>query len=197
MNMELPIYMLDISEDLQDDSEVSFVALVDKPAIRKNWNAFKDVQKFQIVSEDKHIISGCLMLADTPIYRRDETYGEYYVSFSKDTIVKIAQKFFKKGYQSNINLEHSPSMQVQGVTMFESFISDKSRGIAPMKGFEDAPEGSWFGSMYVENKDVWNEVKNGNFNGFSIEGIFNYKPKMNQKEMMMAEIKKILKSVQF
>lgn len=197
MNMELPLYMLDISEDLQDDSEVSFVALVDKPAIRKNWNAFKDVQKFEIVSEDKRIISGCLMLADTPIYRRDDTYGEYYVSFSKDTIVKIAQKFFKKGYQSNINLEHSPSMQVQGVTMFESFISDSSRGIAPMKGFEDAPEGSWFGSMYVENKDVWNEVKNGTFNGFSIEGIFNYKPKMTQEEMMMAEIKKILQSVQF
>jgi hypothetical protein len=197
MNMELPLYMLDISEDLQDDSEVSFVALVDKPAIRKNWNAFKDVQKFEIVSEDKRIISGCLMLADTPIYRRDDSYGEYYVSFSKDTIVKIAQKFFKKGYQSNINLEHSPSMQVQGVTMFESFISDSSRGIAPMKGFEDAPEGSWFGSMYVENKDVWNEVKNGTFNGFSIEGIFNYKPKMTQEEMMMAEIKKILKSVQF
>jgi hypothetical protein len=189
--------MLDISEDLQDDSEVSFVALVDKPAIRKNWNAFKDVQKFEIVSEDKRIISGCLMLADTPIYRRDDSYGEYYVSFSKDTIVKIAQKFFKKGYQSNINLEHSPSMQVQGVTMFESFISDSSRGIAPMKGFEDAPEGSWFGSMYVENKDVWNEVKNGTFNGFSIEGIFNYKPKMTQEEMMMAEIKKILQSVQF
>jgi hypothetical protein len=195
--MELPLYMLDISEDLQDDSEVSFVALVDKPAIRKNWNAFKDVQKFEIVSEDKRIISGCLMLADTPIYRRDDTYGEYYVSFSKDTIVKIAQKFFKKGYQSNINLEHSPSMQVQGVTMFESFISDRSRGIVPMKGFEDAPEGSWFGSMYVENKDVWNEVKNGTFNGFSIEGIFNYKPKMTQDEMMMAEIKKILQSVQF
>ena len=88
-------------------------------------------------------------------------------------------------------------MQVQGVTMFESFISDKSRGIAPMKGFEDAPEGSWFGSMYVENKKIWDEVKNGTFNGFSIEGIFNYKPKMTQEEMMMAEIKKILQSVQF
>ena len=197
MNMELPIYMLDISEDLQDDSEVSFVALVDKPAIRKNWNAFKDAQKFQIVSEDKHIISGCAMLADTPIFRSDANFGDYYVAFSKDTIVKIVQKYFKKGYQNNVNLMHDPNQIETGVTMFESFISDKSRGILPMKGFEDAPEGSWFGSMYVENKDVWNEVKNGNFNGFSIEGIFNYKPKMKQEEMMMAEIKKILQSVQF
>jgi glutaredoxin len=48
-----------------------------------------------------------------------------------------------------------------------------------------------------ENKKIWDEVKNGTFNGFSIEGIFNYKPKMTQEEMMMAEIKKILQSVQF
>ena len=30
--MELPVYELKIVEDLQDDAEVSFVALVDKPA---------------------------------------------------------------------------------------------------------------------------------------------------------------------
>lgn len=197
--MDLPLYMLEISDDLNDEAEVSWVALVDRPAIKKNWNAFKDAQNFKIVSEDKHIISGCLMLADIPIYRRDDTYGEYYVAFSKDTIVKIAQKFFKKGYQSNINLEHNPSLQVEGVTMFESFISDSSRGINPMKGFEDAPEGSWFGSMLVENEQVWSEVKNGTFKGFSVEGIFNYEPKALPKKdnVLMNEIYKILSEVDF
>ncbi len=195
MIMDLPLYMLEISDDLNDEAEVSYVALVDRPAIKKNWNAFKDAQNFKIVSEDKHIISGCLMLADIPIYRRDDTYGEYYVAFSKDTIVKIAQKFFKKGYQSNINLEHNPSLQVEGVTMFESFISDSSRGINPMKGFEDAPEGSWFGSMLVENEQVWSEVKNGTFKGFSVEGIFNYEPKVAKDQKMMEQIIKILESI--
>jgi hypothetical protein len=194
--MELPLYMLEISDDLTDDAEVQFVALVDRPAIQKNWNAFKNEQKFQIVSEDKHIISGCAMLADTPIFRSDANFGDYYVAFSKDTIVKIVQKYFKKGYQNNVNLMHDPNQIETGVTMFESFISDKTRGIHPMKGFEDAPDGSWFVSMLVENEDVWNQVKQGNVNGFSIEGIFNYSPKVSKEQQVMSEIYKILEEVE-
>jgi hypothetical protein len=193
--MELPLYMLEISDDLNDDAEVQFVALVDRPAIQKNWNAFKNEQKFQIISEDKRIISGCAMLADTPIFRSDATFGDYYVAFSKDTIVKIVQKYFKKGYQNNVNLMHDPNQIETGVTMFESFISDKSRGIAPMKGFEDAPDGSWFVSMLVENDEVWQKVKEGMINGFSIEGIFNYTPKLSKDEVKMQKIKDILSSI--
>lgn len=193
--MELPLYMLEISDDLNDDAEVQFVSLVDRPAIQKNWNAFKNEQKFQIISEDKHIISGCAMLADTPIFRSDINFGDYYVAFSKDTIVKIVQKYFKKGYQNNVNLMHDPNQIETGVTMFESFISDKSRGIEPMKGFEDAPDGSWFVSMLVENDAVWEKVKQGMVNGFSIEGIFNYAPKITKEQQIMNEIYKILDDV--
>ena len=193
--MELPLYMLEISDDLNDDAEVQFVSLVDRPAIQKNWNAFKNEQKFQIVSEDKHIISGCAMLADTPIFRSDANFGDYYVAFSKDTIVKIVQKYFKKGYQNNVNLMHDPNQIETGVTMFESFISDKSRGIEPMKGFEDAPDGSWFVSMLVENDEVWDKVKQGMVNGFSIEGIFNYAPLVSKEQQVMNEIYKILEEV--
>jgi predicted ABC-type ATPase len=187
--------MLEISDDLNDDAEVQFVSLVDRPAIQKNWNAFKNEQKFQIISEDKHIISGCAMLADTPIFRSDINFGDYYVAFSKDTIVKIVQKYFKKGYQNNVNLMHDPNQIETGVTMFESFISDKSRGIEPMKGFEDAPDGSWFVSMLVENDAVWEKVKQGMVNGFSIEGIFNYAPKITKEQQIMNEIYKILDDV--
>jgi len=195
MSMELPLYMLEISDDLNDDAEVQFVSLVDRPAIQKNWNAFKNEQKFQIISEDKRIISGCAMLADTPIFRSDATFGDYYVAFSKDTITKIVQKYFKKGYQNNVNLMHDPNQVETGVTMFESFISDKSRGIEPMKGFEDAPDGSWFVSMLVENDEVWGKVKQGMVNGFSIEGIFNYAPLVSKEAQVMNEIYKILEEV--
>lgn len=193
--MELPIYELMINEDMQDDAEVSFIALVDKPAIQKNWNAFKENVKFQIVSEDKRIISGPVMLADSPIYRNDATNGEYYVVFSKDTIFKIAQKFFKKGYQANVNLMHDANQQVEGVTMFESFISDVDRGILPMKGFEDAPDGSWFGSFKVEDDAVWQMIKEGKFKGFSVEGIFEYQKAKTKEAQLLDSIKEILLSV--
>ena len=193
--MEFPIYELMISEDLNDNAEVSYVALVDKPAIQRNWNAFKDKVNFQIVSDEKKIISGPLMLADSPIYRNDSTHGEYYVVFSKDTIFKIAQKFFKKGYQNNVNLMHDQSQQVDGLTMFESFISDKERGISPMKGFEDAPDGSWFGSFKVENDEVWAKVKSGEFKGFSVEGIFEYNKAKTKEQKLLESIKEILFSI--
>lgn len=193
--MELPIYELMINEDMQDDAEVSFIALVDKPAIQKNWNAFKENVKFQIVSEDKQIISGPVMLADSPIYRNDATNGEYYVVFSKDTIFKIAQKFFKKGYQANVNLMHDSNQQVEGVTMFESFISDVDRGILPMKGFEDAPDGSWFGSFKVDDDNVWQMIKEGKFKGFSVEGIFEYSKAKTKEAQLLDSIKEILLSV--
>jgi hypothetical protein len=196
MNKELPIYMLDITEDVNDDSQVDFISLVDSPAIQKNWNAFNKTQKFEVTNEDRRIISGAIMLADTPIFRSDTTYGDYYVAFSRDTILKIVQKFFKKGFQSNVNLMHNSNAAFEGVTLFESFISDPSRGIMPMKGFEDAPEGSWFGSMIVDNEDAWSKVKNGEIMGFSVEGLFNYKPKeVNKVASMVDAIKKILSQV--
>ena len=38
--------------------------------------------------------------------------------------------------------------------MFESFIVDKKRGVLPMAGFEDVADGSWFGSMKVDNEEL-------------------------------------------
>lgn len=196
--MELPIYQLEISDDLNDGAEVDFVALVDRPAIERNFLKFKEAKtNFAIQSEEKQIVSGALMLADTPIYRNDSN-GEYYVIFTKATIEKIAQKFFKKGYQSNVNLMHDGDKQVDGVTMFESFIVDSERGIQAMKGFEDAPEGSWFGSFKVENEEVWSKIKSGEFKGFSVEGIFNYKKEkqpISVEEALWSKIVEVLDQV--
>ena len=95
--MNLPIYLLEINEDLMDGSEVDFVALVDKPAIERNFLRFKeDRLSFEIQDEERRIISGPIMLADTPIYRNDNGQ-EYFVSFPKDTIYKIVKKMFLQG----------------------------------------------------------------------------------------------------
>lgn len=294
MNKELPIFKLEIVDDVNADTEVDFVALVDRPAIEKSFVAFaeeswndypeaavenakralkwadkngwgdcgeqtgkvranqiarreklsrdtiarisgfrrhqqnKDVpyeegcgglmwdawggeemiswaerklkqidrQQFAIQDEEEKIISGPLMLSDTPIYRNDVN-GEYYVVFTKDTIKQIAQKFFKKGYQSNVNLMHDSGQTVSGLTMFESWISDQKRGISPMKGFENVPDGSWFGSFKVENDEVWQMIKDGQVKGFSVEGVFNYrKTGIKNVQQMWQQIKEILSQVQ-
>jgi hypothetical protein len=198
--MNLPIYLLEINEDLTDGSEVDFVALVDKPAIERNFLRFKeDRLSFEIQDEERRIISGPIMLADTPIYRNDNGQ-EYFVSFPKDTIYKIVKKMFQKNYTGNVNLMHDPKKIVEGVTMFECWISDESRGVKPMKGFEDAPDGSAFASYFVDNDDVWSKVKSGEFKGFSVEGLFNYKrgeQVMNYEEKLWSDIATILNECNF
>ena len=171
--MDLPLYEMVINPEETSEVEVSFVALVDKPAIERNFLAFKDNTLHFALDEEKRIISGPAMVADAPIFRKDEN-GEYNVFFSAETIRDIAVKFFKKDYQKNLNLFHDPSLSLEGVTIFESFVSDVSRGIQPMKGFEDLPDGSWFISAKVDNEEVWNKIKSGEVKGFSVEGIFSF-----------------------
>ena len=148
---------------------------------------------FAIESEEQRIVSGALILADTKIYRRDADGGEYYVTFPKETIKKLVLKFFKKGFQTNVNIMHTQGAVMQGVTMFESWIIDKERGIMPMKGFESVTDGSWFGSFKVENDEVWNMIKSGEVKGFSVEGMFNYS--VSKDEMLMQQVYEILNNV--
>lgn len=181
---KLPVYEMVINENPESDVEVSFVALVDKPAIENNFLAFKDLSLNFAVDPERRIISGPAMVADTLIYRRDDN-GEYNVFFSKNTIEDIALKFFKKDYQKNLNLFHDQSLALTGVTIFESFVSDSSRGVQPMKGFDKLPDGTWFISAKIENEDVWNKIKDGTVKGFSVEGIFSYvkKPKTDEQKI--------------
>jgi len=171
--MSLPVYEMVINPEEGSEVEVAAVAFVDKPAIERNFLAFKDQRVNFAINEDRRIVSGPAMVADQLIYRKDEN-GEYNVFFSPDTIREIALKFFKKDYQKNLNLFHDSSAPLQGITIFESFVSDKSRGIMPMAGFEDLPDGSWFISAKIENDEVWNAIKAGQVKGFSVEGIFSF-----------------------
>ena len=185
--MELPVYLMTIDEV---DEGVSYVALVESPAIERPFQAFsKEKMRFTETGE-KRVLTGPLMLADTPIIRRDKTRGEYFVIFQRDTIRKMVQKYFKQGNQHNVNAEHST--ELDGVYMFESYLIDRDRGINPPKGYEDAKDGSWFGSFKVENDKVWEE--RDQFTGFSIEGYFGMQPTDSEIEVAMAEFAEAFES---
>lgn len=195
--MELQIYMASVDASLTSDLEVNFIGLVDRPAIDRNFQAFnahKNKAQF-VVNEDKRIISGPAMIADMPLYRKDDQLGEYYVMFDKPAIQTIVEKFSAKGYLQKFNLFHDDHQQVSDITIFNSFVTDKAMGIAPPTGFEDAAEGSWFISAKVNNEAVWARVKEGVIKGFSVEGLFSYLPIKKVKmtsEQVMLKIKQLL-----
>jgi hypothetical protein len=156
---------------------------------------FASHQSFQIVNEDEHIVTGCLMESDLLIYRNNETMGEHYVKFSSETIKQIAIKWAKQKFQTNVNLMHDSNQSVKDVTMFESWLVDKKRGVQPMKGFEDVSDGSWFGSFYVENPEVWQQLKDGTFRGFSVEGLFDYTEPISAEQNALKTISKLLNDI--
>lgn len=211
MKDKLPLYTIHISDADWSEEEVDFISLVEYPAIQKNFLTFKKdlyvkeinndnskCDKFRFsFNEEQRILSGAAMIADLPIYRNNEVMGEHYVMFTAQEIKKIVQRFFKKGYQHNVNLEHQK--KVNGVFMFESYIIDRKNGKLPMQGFDDVTDGSWWVSYKVENDEVWEDAKNGLFKGFSIEGIFNYQETNQQitaEDELMNEIIKILNKIE-
>jgi len=147
--------------------------------------------RFAIQNEERRIVTGPLMIANLPIYRKSPDGFEFYVVFDADTIEQLVMKYYKAGLQHSVNLMHN-GIQVDGVYMFESFIVDSQRGITAPKGFENVPDGSWFGSYKIENEEVWNLVKAGKFRGFSVEGIFLKKLITASDEQVIDKLKELL-----
>lgn len=185
-------------EDTEACGTISYLLWGGEPMLRwceskMNKEDFATSLSFAIQNEEQRIVSGPLMIADLPIYRNDEQ-GEYYVVFTAPEIKRIVQRFFKNGYQSNVNIEHAT--KVDGVYMFESFIIEREKGINPPKGYEDLPDGSWWGSFKVDNPKIWEEVKDGTFKGFSIEGMFKYELIPDKDQQTMNKIIEILEQIE-
>lgn len=169
--MKLPVYEARI---VDWDEGIANISLVDLPAVESNFLAFgknKAPQKFAVENEEQRMILGVLMRADFPIYRYSEEMGEYYLRFSKESVRLMAEKLFKDGNQNSVNIMHLENSNVEGVNMVQAFIKDEANGISPA-GFEDIEDGSLFAQFKVENDDIWQEIKDGTFKGFSIEGLF-------------------------
>jgi len=132
------------------------------------------------------------MIADLPIYRYDEIRGEYYVVFDKETIFEIAKKWARGDKYDAVNIHHDKA--VKGLSLFESFIVDRERGIMPPKGYEEVADGSWFLSYIVNDDEIWTRVKEGEFKGFSVEGMFDFQESTEDKiaNAMVSKLKRIL-----
>lgn len=178
-----------ILDEEQDDIGVEAISIVESPAIESDFVALKNQEiKLAEVDKEKKILMGALLIPNKPIYRNGSE-GEYYIYFSKDTIVKASQMFLQKGNQSNSTLEHSEVLS--GLTLVESWLVEDKVHDKSVKYGMDLPLGTWMGSVKVNNEDVWNEyVKTNKVKGFSIEGYFADKmetPKDKTLEDLMSE----------
>jgi hypothetical protein len=171
---DLKYYLLQINDD--DKTGMFALSLVETPAVGTAlFYAFeeeKPLVKYNFESTEQ-IITGVAALAGVPIFRRNEKLGEHYVVLNKVGIKKMVEKLFKENKFNNINFQHDDA-KVDNIYLIESYFIDHSKGINP-EMFKDAPDGSWVVSYKVADKETYdNIVASDKFNGFSLEGSFEY-----------------------
>ena len=196
--MNLIELIIDDNEDMQG---VDAISIVENPAIESDFIALKSQEvKMAEVDKEKRILMGAVLIPEKPIYRRNGE-NEYYIYFSKDTVNKASQLFFKNGNQSNWTFEHAK--EIKGLTVVESWIvEDTAKDKSALYNL-NVPIGTWMASVKVDDAELWqNFVKTGKVKGFSLEGYFADKLEnkkelskvITEEEELIEKIKQILKN---
>ena len=197
-----------VIDEEQDMTGIEAISVVENPAIEEDFVALSAEEiKLAEISKEKRLLMGALLVPNKPIYRRNAE-DEYYIYFSKDTVLKASQMYLMNSKQNNSTLEHK--YEIEGLSLVESWIVEDKVHDKSVKFGMDLPLGSWVGSVKVNNDTIWNEfVKTGKVKGFSIEGYFADKmerPKdqtikdelaaieEEEAEYLLAEIKAIIKN---
>jgi hypothetical protein len=156
-----------------------------------NQLKLKTTKKFQEINEEKRIITAPVFIADTPIRQYDEVLGTYYVKVTPETILKMMKKYFKQNKIHRVNEQHNGRKMVDNVYMIESYIVGDN---VKSELYPDLPKGSWVASFYVDDEEYWNELKNGEFTGISLEGMFAEVYTGEMIDKMFSSVENILNS---
>lgn len=155
--------------ELKPNGSLNNIALVTAPAIEELFLTFSDeVQRFRFEDDEKHLVTGPVMIPDRKILRIDLDGNPYYVWFSKETIEELSQTFMRDMKNRDFNLQHAEN--VRGIYVTESWLTGKNDKSKDM-GF-DLPEGSWMMTVKIEDPLIWERIKSDELRGFSIDGFF-------------------------
>jgi len=168
------------------DSETYAVSLVEEPAIESDFVALKkeEEEKHQVFLEknERHMVYGAALIPDKDIYRNNGEQ-EFYISFTKESIEKMSQDFMKNYRQNEVTLDHEE--MAKDITITESWlVEDSYRDKSNALGI-NVPNGTWMIGMKVNQIDVWERIKNGELNGFSVESMISLEEFSKQNDNNM------------
>lgn len=165
---DLKIYDLVVDEN--DESTLSSISLVNAGAIDVDFVYFNSENEYKFSIDEKGEVVGPILIPNQLIYR-NKPEPAHYVRIDKENIEKSVQLFFKNSRQISFNINHSE--QEVDAYVYESWIvEDPENDKAINYGF-NVPSGTSMIKAKIEDEDVKEMIKNGEINGFSIEGRFN------------------------
>jgi len=165
-----PVYAISIDTDDFSDEGLFTTSIVEKPAIKSSvvymseQDVASDTYKF---NEEKGEIVGAILIPNMLIPRKNEQLGEYFVTFSEQTIRDIQYKASKDNTFNIFNIGHDIS--TDEVFLLETWIKESDNDKSSDYGFSDLPVGTLFYKAKVESEDIKTKIKDGELNGFSVE----------------------------
>jgi len=187
-----------VIDENDETSGIEAISVVETPAIEENFVALnKHELQLKEVNKEKRILMGAALIPDKSIYRRNDKGDEYYIYFSKDTVRKASELFFKRSNHKNATYEHK--QPIEGMTIVESWIVENTKQDKSALYGLNLPVGTWAVSMKVDNEEIYEKAKNGEVKGFSIEGYFADKLDMSsqtieeyERQLTIEELKELL-----
>lgn len=103
-------------------------------------------------SDEEQLVFGEVYAPNVP-----DSHGDY---MTRETIKAMAYEFMRNGLQHMIDVQHT--RELSGAYVVESFIArDDDAIFIP---------GSWVVGVHITDPSLWAMVKNGELNGFSLDG---------------------------
>lgn len=181
----------EIELTIKDESEdgVFAISLVDSPAIEENFVMLSSQEvELKILDEEKRIVVGFALVPEKRIYRKVKD-KEFNIFFTKETIAKSSELFMKKLNLNKFTTEHEN--EVQGINVIESWIVEDAKNDKSNIYNLGAKGGEWVVMSKIYNDDIWNDVKEGKFKGYSIEGMYDGFDKLEATKEESEEVEAI------
>ncbi len=164
----------------KEKNGVYAISLVENPAIEEDFVALSETKlELKTIDEEKRIAVGLALVPNKKILRRDNQ-GFYNIVLSKDTVRKASELFLKRLNNNNATLEHEE--KTSGVSFIESWIVEDPKMDKSVLYGLNSVEGAWAVVAKIDNDEVWKDVKDGKYYGFSIEGFFSEREQELSKE---------------
>jgi len=176
---ELPLFNITLDDFVEGMYKIS---LVDKPAIEENFLYFSEQEapKLEFANSEKKEVVGPIMIPNKPILRHSPEKGYYNVQFTEEIIQEIMYKYSKDGLWNSFGIHHS--YDTHDVTMLEVWMKESDNDKSKDYGY-DLPNGTVFVKTKIESDELFNAIKDGEVNGFSIEIEANIELTKHEEEM--------------
>ncbi len=183
----IPVYEAVFKEG--ETEGVYALSVVENPAMEDLWIALSEQPQqieFAKVDDEKRLLLGAALIPNKKIYRNIDG-NEFYITFTDETIGKLAHNFIKGGNQNNSSAEHE--VQLSDVSFVESWqVEDEKIDKSALYG-KKYSKGTWVAMAKVSD-EIYEQATNGTFKGFSIDALLGLEQLTLNKQQMTEEVKK-------